>query len=98
MNLLKILGSKIVDVIAPLLTPLVQGIVKDVLLAKLKEADEKAYKTVLASVYPAIDVYAETEAQKTATVIDDAVVKGFKLAFEAAAGADGVALPNLDDD
>lgn len=98
MNLFSMLGGKIVDVIAPLLTPLVMGIVKDVLLAKLKDADDRAYRTVLASAYPAIDVYAETEAQKTASKLDDAVVSGFKQAFEGAAGADGIQLPNLDDD
>lgn len=98
MNLIKALGGKIIDVIAPLLTPLVQGIVTDVLLQKVKEHDEKLYKTVLASAYPAIDVYAEAEAEKTDTPLDDAIVAGFKLAFEAAAERDSVKLPNLDDD
>jgi hypothetical protein len=67
-------------------------------LAALKLKDEKAYKTVLVSLYPVIDVQLEDVTDKTKTKADDVIVDGIKEAMEESAAANGVVLPNLDND
>jgi hypothetical protein len=67
-------------------------------LAALKAKDEKAYKTVLTSLYPVVDVQLEDITDKTKTKADDILVDGLKEAMEESAAANGVTLPNLDSD
>lgn len=67
-------------------------------LAALKAKDEKAYRTVLVSLYPVIDVQLEDITDKTKTAADDVVVDGIKEAMEDSAVTNGVTLPNLDSD
>lgn len=67
-------------------------------LAALKVKDEKAYRTVLASLYPVVDVQLEDITDKTKTKADDVVVDGLKEGMEASAADNGVTLPNLDSD
>jgi len=67
-------------------------------LAALKAKDEKAYKTVLVSLYPVIDVQLEDITDKTKTQADDVVVDALKESMEESAAANGVSLPNLDSD
>ena len=67
-----------------------------VALAALKLKDEKAYKTVLTSLYPVIDVQLEDVTDKTKTGADDMLVDGIKEAMEESAAASGIVLPNLD--
>jgi len=65
-------------------------------LTALKAKDEKAYRTVLVSLYPVIDVQLEDITDKTKTKADDVIVDGLKEAMEGSAAASGITLPNLD--
>lgn len=79
----------------------IKSLLKDRLaavLAALKAKDEKAYRTTLASLYPIIDVQLEDITDKTKTKADDVLVDAFKEALEESAAANGVTLPNLDND
>ena len=79
----------------------IKNLIKDRLiaaLAALKAKDEKAYKTVLVSLYPVIDVQLEDITDKTKTQADDVVVDGIKEAMEESAASSGITLPNLDSD
>lgn len=67
-------------------------------LAHLEAKDPKAYKTVLTSMYPVIDVQLEDITDKSKTKVDDVIVDGLKGGFEVAAAKSGVTLPNLDSD
>lgn len=67
-------------------------------LAALKAKDEKAYRTVLASLYPVIDVQLEDITDKSKTKADDVIVDAIKESMEESAAANGVTLPNLDND
>lgn len=67
-------------------------------LNALKAKDEKAYKTVLVSLYPVIDVELEDITDKTKTEADDLLVDAIKEAMEESAAANNVTLPNLDSD
>lgn len=67
-------------------------------LAALKAKDEKAYRTVLVSLYPVIDVQLEDITDKTKTKADDIIVDGIKEAMEESATANSISLPNLDSD
>ena len=67
-------------------------------LAALKAKDEKAYRTALTGLYPVIDVQLEDITDKTKTKADDVVVDAIKEAMEESAAANGVTLPNLDQD
>lgn len=93
--------SKITDAIGDILAPLVKLVVKqllDIVLPKIKEADPKAYKVVITSLYGPIDVYLEDFVETTPTEIDDALVSALLEGLEDAAARDGIELPNLDDD
>lgn len=67
-------------------------------LAALKLKDEKAYRTALVGLYPVIDVQLEDVTDKTKTKADDVLVDAIKEAMEESAAANGVTLPNLDQD
>ncbi len=67
-------------------------------LSALKAKDEKAYKTVLTSLYPVVDVQLEDITDKTKTKADDLIVDALKESMEESATANGVTLPNLDND
>jgi hypothetical protein len=79
----------------------VKDLVKSRLIAALSALnvkDEKAYKTVLASLYPVIDVQLEDITDKTKTKADDVIVDALKEAMEESAVINGVLLQNLDND
>jgi proteasome assembly chaperone (PAC2) family protein len=89
------------DAIMNALAPLVKLVVKETLKAGLKQLfanDPQAAKTVVASLYPVMDVPVENATLKTETDMDDAVVDGVKEALEDSAKDWGIELPNLDDD
>lgn len=67
-------------------------------LGKLQTKDPKAYKTVLTSMYPVIDVQLEDITDKSKTKVDDVITDGLKSGFEQSAEKSGIALPNLDSD
>lgn len=67
-------------------------------LIALKAKDEKAYRTVLVSLYPVIDVQLEDVTDKTKTAADDVIVDALKESMEESAVANGISLPNLDSD
>ena len=98
MSLLGKIQSAFTDVIAPLVELVVKEIFKGVIFPKLKSSNPEAYQVVLTSLYSPIDVYLEAAVQRTETPIDDAVVSGLMTAIEDAAAADGIVLPNLDED
>lgn len=89
--------TKLADVLAPLVELVVKQVLM-IVLPKLKEKDPVAYKTALVSLYGPIDVYVEELAEQTPSELDDAVVRALMGAIEDSAAADGIELPNLDDD
>lgn len=66
------------------------------LLNKMAEKNPDVHKTLLVSIYPAIDVHLEALAKESKTKIDDPFVSGFKMAIELSAFEKGIELPNLD--
>lgn len=67
-------------------------------LLALSVKDPKAFKTVLVSLYPVIDVQLEDITDKTKTKADDVIVDAIKEAMEETATAHNIILPNLDAD
>jgi catalase (peroxidase I) len=95
------MASKFSEILLNGLAPVLQSIAADQLadlFNKFAFNDKKAYEAFMVSLYPTIDVQLEKQTQKSKSKIDDAIVLGLKLAIEQSAAANGVSLPNLDND
>ena len=65
---------------------------------KLHDSHPASFKRVLETLYPIIDVELEKYAAETANKVDDEVVADLKEVCEKLAAANGITLPNLDND
>lgn len=92
------LFESVIDLLLPFIRPLIVELLRKVIFAELKAADEVAYKNVLVSAYGPIDTVVEDAVKKTETKIDDVMVAAFKQAFEEEAAESGIQLVNLDED
>lgn len=68
------------------------------LLRQYHKNDPASCEQTLVSFYPVLDVQLEELAKATKTKIDDALIQGFKGAFETFAAEINIILPNLDKD
>lgn len=66
------------------------------LLRKLAIKNPEVLKTLVVSLYPAIDVHLEQIATESKTRIDDPFIQAFKSAIEIVAAENSIELPNLD--
>jgi hypothetical protein len=95
------MASKIGEIIASAVVPILANVGKDKLvevLDKLKEQNESTYKTTIISLYPIVDLQLEGVTDKTKTNIDDLFVDALKGAIEESAAKNGLVLQNLDQD
>lgn len=80
------------------MAPIIQGSLTAVLVELFEKLKPAERKTVLVSLYPAIDVQLEGLVKKSKTKLDDAGVLAIKDAIEQSADLNGIDLPNLDED
>ena len=94
----KSIKSKIIDIIAPFLKPIIEAVLKIYVFEPLYEKDVKLHNLVVTELYPPVDVYLEEAAKKTESDVDDYAVEAVKVTLEERAKIAGIELPNLDED